>query len=186
MPPLERDRELSSRSENQKPAASRPAGVRKRTTGKGAPTLRHVVPQDLVDPERLLGLFDEACRAGLVTESEADRLAFFGMAVHARTHSRKNKCGMFVAGVKQRRWRFISLSEEDEARRMLLRVDASARSSKGSGRLERSAPRTSGSVDSPETIRRLIQDSLAASGLLERVSSMVSSQAANEALQPLS
>lgn len=125
--------------------------------------MRHVVPQDLADPERLLRLFEDACRARLVAESEADRLAFFGMAAHATCHGRRNPCGLFVSGVTRRLWRHISLTDEDSARRTLGRLQTL---SAGKGAIRETSPRMPRGACSerPDVVRRLVADSLASVG----------------------
>jgi hypothetical protein len=115
-PPRETGNSSFGRSENQKPARPR-SGVRKRT-GRG-PRLRHVTELDLVDPRRTLELHRQAMLAGLVGSSEADRLKVLALAAHARKHAKRNAPGLFVAGLRQQRWHYLSLRDEDYGRREL-------------------------------------------------------------------
>ena len=48
------------------------------------PTLRHIVPEDLHHTDRLLALFQQAQRQGLIGTSDSDRLTFVSLAEHAR------------------------------------------------------------------------------------------------------
>jgi len=118
--PPDSDRELSSRAKNQKPGCARPAGVSISKGEKvGAPTLRHVLPQDLDDTGRLLQLFEQAARAKLVDGRDHDRLRFVGAAEHARTIGSVNPPGLFAWLIRNRRWDYITDGDEDAANRRL-------------------------------------------------------------------
>ena len=71
-------------------------------SGAGKPDLRHVVPEDLRDTGRLLELYDQAVRLGLVAASEWGRLRFVAAAEHARIIGTKNPCGLFARLVRRR------------------------------------------------------------------------------------
>jgi len=115
-PPLRETGNSSfGRSGNQKP---RGPGVRKRTSG--APSLRHVTELDLVDPRRTLDLHRQAAAlAGLVGSSEAERLKVLALAAHARAHAKRNAPGLFVTVLREQRWHYLTLPDEDCARRHL-------------------------------------------------------------------
>jgi hypothetical protein len=79
------------------------------------PTLRHIVPDDLQDTARLLALFEQAQRHGLIGHSESDRLTFLGLAEHARVVGTHNPCGLFAALIRRQRWHYVTDSDEDAA-----------------------------------------------------------------------
>ena len=116
------DKKLSSRIYmNQKPEHG-PTGVFKKTARAGSPTLRHVVPDDLRDPRRLDDLRRQALKAGLVNDSECDRLRFFAAAEHAKAIGTRNACGLFATLVRRKLWQFSTHDDEDSARRTLSRL----------------------------------------------------------------
>lgn len=155
-PPRETGNSSSGRSENQKP--SRPApGVRKRT-GRG-PSLRHVTELDLADPGRTLELHRQALQAGLVGSSESERLKVLALAAHARTHAKRNAPGMFVTVLRQQRWEFLTLQDEDRGRRALKEVWDPVLCQA----VKRYQPESS-EAESPEAVRKLITASMAAAG----------------------
>jgi hypothetical protein len=78
----------------------------------GTPDLRHVVPEDLTDTGRLLGLYDQAADLGLITSSEYDQLRFVAAAEHARIIGTKNPCGLFVRLVRGRLLHFVTYDDE--------------------------------------------------------------------------
>lgn len=120
-PPLrETGNSSSGRSENQKPGAPAPAGVRKRT-GRG-PRLAKVLDIDLRDPSRVLSLHRQAQRAGLVGDSESELLKVFAVAEHARAHGTRNAPGLFVAVLRRALWHHLTLRDEDQARKALAKV----------------------------------------------------------------
>lgn len=119
-PPRRTGNSSFGRSENQKPGSPVPSGVRKRT-GRG-PRLSRVLLTDLKDPSRLLVLHEQAQRAGLVGNSESDRLKFFAAAEHAVSYGRKNPPGLFAAVVRRGLWNYLTLPDEDRARRVMASV----------------------------------------------------------------
>ncbi len=132
-PPPNKDKELSSRmNNNQKPGSQTTAGVLNQENSK--PSLRNVRLEDLSMPGRLSTLLRQAVEEELVRECEADRLKFFAAAEHARAIATTNPCGLFVTVVRRGLWAYISQSEEDAARRTLqhlLESDAVANSAYG-------------------------------------------------------
>ena len=151
-PPIETGNSSFGRSDNQKPAL-RGSGVRKRT-GRG-PSLRHVTELDLADPRRTLELHRQAAVAGLVGSSEAERLKVLALAAHARTHAKRNAPGLFVSALREQRWHFLSLRDEDWARRELRVLRDCGVTSLGSNDPRPSVP------EDAATVRSLIARSLA-------------------------
>lgn len=123
-PPLLRERELLRKLKNQNPAKAAGPGFRAGPTEEQKPSLRHIVPADLTDSTRLACLFEQACAAGHVRRTESNRLNFFAMAEHARAAGTRNVPGLFAANVRHRRWRVLTLADEDAARRRLSVLDA--------------------------------------------------------------
>jgi hypothetical protein len=119
LPPPIREHELLRIFTNQNPGGGRPAGVRAQLSGNRKPSLRHIVPADLTDGARLACLFEQACAAGHVRRTEADRLNFFAMARHACAIGRRNAPGLFAANIRARRWAVITLDDEDAGRQDL-------------------------------------------------------------------
>lgn len=120
-PPRETGNSSSRRSENQKPGAPGPSGVRMRT-GRG-PKLSNVLEVDLREPRRTLILHAEAMRRGWVNGSEADRLKVLAAGQHALRHGQRNPAGLFVTLLKRGLWHFLSLEDEDKARRGWMLMD---------------------------------------------------------------
>ncbi|MBI1827229.1 MAG: hypothetical protein HY287_03505 [Planctomycetes bacterium] len=127
-PPLLILKENSFGIGNQKPAlaADRPTGVcTQRGASAESPTMRHVTTDDIRDTRRLVGaggLFDDAVRRGLVNRCEADRLKFVAAAERAVREATRNPGGFFVRLVRAKLWHYITLEQEDAARRRLRRV----------------------------------------------------------------
>src|SRR5439155_4334580 len=84
-----------------------------------SPTLRHIVPEDLQDTSRLLALFEQAQREGLVGKSDGERLTFVSLAEHARVVGAQNPCGLFAELLRRGRWHFITESDEAVAHQHL-------------------------------------------------------------------
>lgn len=147
----------SGRSENQKPGPAGPSGVRTRT-GRG-PRLSSVTAEDLRDTTRLMALHREAAQKGHVGTSEAERLKFIAAAEHALSCGR-NPAGLFASIVRRGLWDFVTLRDEDRARKRLREIPAAPRPSRP--RLE--LPPSS---ESPETVRALINRSLRSVGAIQ-------------------
>ena len=101
-----------------------PAGVQVQGQGTEekppkAPTLDDVRIEDLKDTGRLLQLHDQAVARKLVTASENDRLRFVAAAEHALAIGKGNPPGLFAYLVRGQCWRYITLDDEDAARRRL-------------------------------------------------------------------
>ena len=104
--------------ETRKPASGGPAGFSQtdREEKTPEPTLRNVRPEDLQDPARLMTLHGQAVSEGAISNSEADRLNFFGAANHARVIGSINPPGLFVRIVRSKLFGFLTQADEDAAR----------------------------------------------------------------------
>ncbi len=101
--------------------SSGPAGMEPvPTTTLPAPRLDDVRPEDLRgDVGRTLELHRQAVARKLVDPSEAGRLRFVALAIHAATAGKANPPGLFAALLRRGAWDFITGAEEDTARRRL-------------------------------------------------------------------
>jgi len=117
LPPPETNRKLLNGFNNQKPAAAGHAGFCSKQDS--TPTLRHIQPADLEDPQRVSVLFKQAVQAGYLKDSVARRLEFFAAAARAKRLGSRNSCGFFATIVRRGLWRNISQIDEDAARRAL-------------------------------------------------------------------
>lgn len=119
-PPL-RNKELPSGSRNQKPdrnAVRLESGFQKKKARKEGPTLHDVVLDDLRSMPRLMELFRQAERGGLVSGTEADRFNFVAAAMKATAIGSRNPCGLFLWIVK-RGFPYLAHADETAARRTL-------------------------------------------------------------------
>jgi hypothetical protein len=121
LPPPMNNRELSSRTENQKPGLGRAAGVPMGQAGE--PDLRNIAVCDLKEPRRLDGLYRQAVVSGEVADAPAERLRWFAAAERAVELGTRNPCGFFVRLFRLRLWHFITNAQEDAARLKLNRLD---------------------------------------------------------------
>lgn len=118
-------------SRNQKPAlaADRPSGIfesereRRSNISKSpqAPTMRHVVIEDLRQTSRTLALFDDAVRFGLMKPSDSERLRFVAAAERALAVGTRNPCGFFARVVRSGLWAHLTQGQEDLASRKIKR-----------------------------------------------------------------
>jgi hypothetical protein len=116
-PPPESHRELSSRRlKHQEPRPRGRTGACARPRTLAPPTIRHVVAEDLRSPERLDALFAQAHREGLVSASEGDRQRVFAAAGRALRVGATNPAGLFVWLVRERRWDYLCVADEEHAR----------------------------------------------------------------------
>lgn len=124
-PPPGRNRNLSSRSENQNPAQRRPTGAYARNgpQRKSPPALRDVRPIDLEQPNRLDGLYRQAVEAGMIRHSQANRLNWFAAAERAKQVSTQNPPGCFLTIIRDGLWHHINSGQEDAARTQLHKLD---------------------------------------------------------------
>jgi hypothetical protein len=103
----------------QEPVASSPAAEPQsftaafaRCSSSGKPDWRNINPEDLSDTGRLLDLYEQAVKLGLVKPSEHDRLRFVAAAEHARIIGTKNPCGLFVRLVRGGLLHFVTYDDE--------------------------------------------------------------------------
>ncbi|MBK8269338.1 MAG: hypothetical protein IPK83_13940, partial [Planctomycetes bacterium] len=122
-PPLNKNRELVSRSENQKPAGRGPNGACASGTEPHVPSIRNVTPRDLREPERVAILYSTVVRQGRIRDSASERLNVFAAAEHAMRYGTTNPSGLFVWLVKNRRWNYLTLEDEDRASRAMRKVE---------------------------------------------------------------
>jgi hypothetical protein len=83
------------------------------------PTLRHILLEDLQDTGRLLDLYAQAIQIELIGSSEAERLAFIGLAQHVLAYRPENAGGMFHQLLTRRRFHFVTQEDEDGAQQRL-------------------------------------------------------------------
>ena len=99
--------------------------------GKGRrlpkPTLRDIRREDLFDLRRLECLFQQAILRNWVRNCEADRLKFFSAAVRARSTGAA-AARIFAGIVRGKLWHFVTMEQEDTARRWAVCESASVRS----------------------------------------------------------
>ena len=105
-------------SQPQNPDPHDTAGVSPPTATK-APTLHHIIPEDLQETGRLLDLFAQAQVQGSIGGSEADRLTFVATAEHARLVGSTNPCGLLAQLIRRRLWHFVTQDDEEAARTRL-------------------------------------------------------------------
>ncbi|WP_169981121.1 hypothetical protein [Tautonia rosea] len=79
------------------------------------PTLRDIRMEDLRNTKRLLVLYDQAVKTGLIDDSEQMRLAFASLVEHALDWGTTNPCGLFVYLLKNGRFDAITLRDENRA-----------------------------------------------------------------------
>jgi hypothetical protein len=87
------------------------------------PTLRNIRLEDLKDTRRLLVLYDQAVKTGLIKGSEHMRREFVALAEHALAEGTVNPCGLFAYLIKNGRFDAITLRDEDEAVARLKRCE---------------------------------------------------------------
>ena len=80
-----------------------------------APTLCHIVPDDLWDTGRLLTLFEQAQTERLIGKSDSERLIFLATAHHARVIGTTNPCGLLAALIRRKLWHYVTASDQDAA-----------------------------------------------------------------------
>lgn len=93
----------------------RDGACRPRPGGSARRTLPHTSIEDLRSPCRLLSLFDQAVRRGLVQGCDDDRLRFFAAAAHAIRCATSNAPGLFASVVNGGRWLHLTNGDEEVA-----------------------------------------------------------------------
>ena len=91
----------------------------KETGSLPPPLLCNIRQQDLTDTSRLLDLYAQASHAGLIGNSEAERLTFVGLAQHVLTYRPENAGGLFRQLLVQRHFHFVTQEDEDTAQQRL-------------------------------------------------------------------
>lgn len=117
-PPPVSNQELLPESENQKLARPDRTGFLK-SAGESVPLLSDVKREDLGSISRLARLHQDAVGKGLAKSGEAGMLAFAAAAVHAVRTAKCNPCGLFATIVRKGMWNYVTLADEDYARRKL-------------------------------------------------------------------
>ena len=138
-PPLDNRKPLTEEKRDQKPACggaekasgnfSIPIEPRKSLAASKPlkaktllpPSLSDVLSEDLKDTGRLLELYQQAVKLGLVKDCEGDRFKFVAAAEHARVVGTKNPPGLFVRIVRSRLWSYVTQDDEDAAQVRLKR-----------------------------------------------------------------
>jgi hypothetical protein len=120
-PPPVSYKDLPFGNEDQNRVSAHRTGVCGEGSGKGEPRLLHVVPADLVNPERTAALFRQAVSDGLVKDVPMERLRFFAAAERAKRLAH-NPGGFFVTLLRRQLWKHISDRDEEPARRVLVRM----------------------------------------------------------------
>lgn len=124
--PPDSDREPLREIRNQEPGPAGPAGVWSSEMDRAKqsppepetlprPRLEDVRVEDLKDTGRLLELHEQAVDRGVVSASEADRLAFVASAEHALSIGKGNPAGLFAYLIRGRLWRYLTQQDEDRA-----------------------------------------------------------------------
>lgn len=113
--PARRERELLRNHEYQEPGVG--PGLKPRLRG---PRLAAIQVEDLLDPDRLGMLYQQACAKGLAVAGEAGRLAFMSLAARARRCAKRNAPGLLAWLLRHQRWNFPTGADEDAARRLWL------------------------------------------------------------------
>jgi len=121
VPPPYTDIKPLTRSNNQKLQTG--PGVKNKPKNIPAPSLKHIILEDLRDPARLDLLYREATEAGSLPHSEFNRLQWFAAAEHALAVGKQNPCGLFAVLYRQRLWRHNTHEQEDIAQAKLKRLD---------------------------------------------------------------
>jgi hypothetical protein len=124
-------RTVSTHSHHEATAAPSFSTLTKGGEGKGQkgeeqtpllpPTLRNISLHDLRNTQRLLELYAQAVKAGLIGSSEADRLAFVALAQHVVAYRPDNAGGLFTQLLRKRHFDYITQDDEDLALRRLKR-----------------------------------------------------------------
>jgi len=88
-----------------------------RADALGPPTLRNVLPQDLIEPKRRKALYREAVKENLARRSEGGWREFLRQVAHA-LRVKGNHCAVLITNLKERRM-FISGEDEKLASQFL-------------------------------------------------------------------
>lgn len=113
----------TSKQQNQKPAApgpSRSGFLRRKGERKESPKLTDVLPGDLDDFGRLQELHRQAVERDLAMNGDGGLLDFVSLAERARVRG-EDPCRLFVWLLKNQRFDFITLADEEAARERIKR-----------------------------------------------------------------
>ena len=125
MSPPDSEQTLSSRTKHQKPERSAPGPQADVSRTKGGrlpePNWKQLVTADLESIPRLVSLFDQVVRHGILDGGGVERLNFCAAAQRARAKGTSNPCGLFRAMVERKRWADISNDDEEAVRAPLAR-----------------------------------------------------------------
>ena len=89
-----------------------------------APNWRHIQPEDLRDPRRRAGLYEDACHNSAIGNSHAERLTFYAAIARARRLGAINPCGMLRRIVQTTAYHgYIADCDEDQARAWLRELE---------------------------------------------------------------
>ena len=91
----------------------------KETGSLPSPVLRNIRLRDLKDTIQLLDFYAQASHAGLIGNSEAERLTFVGLAQHVLTYRPENAGGLFRQLLGRGHFHFVTQEDEDAAQRRL-------------------------------------------------------------------
>ena len=80
------------------------------------PTIQNVQKEDLEQFSRSDELYHQACEAGLIKNSEASYLNWFGAAVRAKSAKKGDAAKIFMGIVRKNLWMNITQEQEDRAR----------------------------------------------------------------------
>ena len=116
-PPI-RDKKPYYVNRNQKPQVSpKPrSGVLMKQTGEGEPNIRNVSFEDLLSFSRTETLYRQACRIGLLNQSEASKLNFIAAAVHAKNIKEGDPVRVFMSIIRRGLFHHVTQAEEERAR----------------------------------------------------------------------
>ena len=119
-PPI-RDKKPYFVIRNQKPSAKAfsSSGVSTKQGREGKPTIRDVKLEDLMSFSRTEELYFQACRQGLVRQSEASKLEFIAAAVHAKSIKEGDSVRVFMGIVRKGLYHHLTQADEERARRAL-------------------------------------------------------------------
>lgn len=118
-PPDSDQKPPTERTEHQKPTGAGGPATGVSSEKLEQPDLRHLVIEDLKRTDRLLELFGQAAKRGLVDGGDVARLNFVGAAEHALVIGSRNPCGLFAWLLRNRRFEFVTQADEDSAQRRI-------------------------------------------------------------------
>jgi DNA-binding transcriptional ArsR family regulator len=95
----------------------KPSGAfKQKGRGGNTPTISNITLADLHDYHRIRSLYQQACKAGWVKESENSFLNWLAAAIRAKTQTEGDSVRIFVGIVRKKLYAHITQAEEDRAR----------------------------------------------------------------------